>query len=178
MLHNIFYKAPEIRIENKNISYSTEMKLLGLNFRRNNFYVKHVETIVQRANAELKKLQRFRLLKTKLKNRLYKALILPHLTYPAVPLNICSDTQFKKIQTIQNKAIRWITNEKWPIICPINRRQEQLKLEPIKDRIKRLAEGIWNRIYEENAEFHQQNLQIQMNNPHTWYPSSYLRTFD
>ena len=105
-----FYKAPMINIDNLDIPYSTEIELLGLKFSRNNFYVKQVETSVQRANAEFKKIQRFRLLKTKLKTRLYKTLVLPHLTYPAVPLNICSNTQYKKLQVVQNKAIRWITN--------------------------------------------------------------------
>ena len=89
-----FYKAPMINIDNLDIPYSTEIELLGLKFSRNNFYVKQVETSVQRANAELKKLQRFRLLKTKLKTRLYKTLVLPHLTYPAVSLNICTNTQY------------------------------------------------------------------------------------
>ena len=173
-----FYKAPNIHIDNIDIPYSTENKLLGLNFRRNNFYVKHVEVITQKANAELKKLQRFRLLKTKLKVRLYKTLILPHLTYPAVPLNICSNTQYKKLQIVQNKAIRWIMNERWPIRCPVRLRQEQLKIEPIQERIKRLAENIWQKIEDKNTEFHQLNTQTRMQNPHTWFPSSYLKTFE
>ena len=118
------------------------------------------------------------MLKIKLKARLYKTLVLPHLTYPAVPLNIYSNTQYKKLQVVQNKAIHWIMNERWPIKCPINLRQEQLKIEPIKDRIIRLAEGIWSKIHEEDTEFHRNSIDTIMNNPHNWFPSSYLKTFE
>ena len=173
-----FYKAPNIVIGNTVIPYSQETKLLGLTFRRNNFYVKQIENITNRANAELKKLRRFRNLKRKLKIRLHKTLILPLLTYPIIPLNISSNTQIKKLQVIQNKAVRWIANEHWPTICPIEQRQQEFKIEPINERIRRLAEGAWYKIHEENSSFHRINLNIQMLNPHNWFPSSYLKTFE
>ena len=69
-------------------------------------------------------------------------------------------------------------NERWPIRCPVRLRQEQLKIEPIQERIKRLAENIWQKIEDENTEFHQLNTQTRMQNPHTWFPSSYLKTFE
>ncbi|CAL4148820.1 unnamed protein product [Meganyctiphanes norvegica] len=105
------YKAPIIVVQNTSIPYVNQTKLLGTHITRNNFYVKQIEYNINRVRAELKKLNRFRLLKTKLKVRLYKALILLLLTYPVVPINICSETQIKKLQVIQNNAIRWITNE-------------------------------------------------------------------
>ena len=120
-----FYKAPNIVIDNTLIPYSLEAKLLGHTITRNNFYVKQIKKNTIKANAELKKLKRFRNLKIKLKIRLYKALILPLLTYPITPLNISSDTQIKKLQTVQNKAIRWIANEHWPIRCPVEIRQTE-----------------------------------------------------
>ncbi|CAL4061101.1 unnamed protein product, partial [Meganyctiphanes norvegica] len=149
-----FYKAPTIVINNTPIPYTNDTKLLGLHITRHNFYVKQVESNTNRARAELKKLYRFRLLKTKLKVRLYKALILPLLTYPIIPLNIISDTQLKKLQVIQNQAVRWISNERWPIICPIELRQQEQKIEPMRQRIARLAEGAWTQIAEENSHFH------------------------
>ena len=173
-----FYKAPTIVIDNTPILYSIETKLLGLNLKRNNFYVKQVDTNVNRARAELKKLERFRHLKTKLKVRLYKTLILPLLTYPVVPLNICSKTQIKRLQVIQNDAIRWIKNERWPVRCPLDLRHQELKIEPMELRIRRLAEGVWSKIHDENSTFHTQTLEIHMYNPHKWYPSSYLETFN
>ena len=167
-----FFIAPTIVINNTPIPYVTHTKLLGLHLTRNNFYVKQIQQNTIRARAELKKLQRFKSLKPKLKVRLYKALILPLLTYPVVPLNISSKTQIKKLQVIQNKAIRWITNEHWPIICPIALRQEQLRIEPLDQRLQRLADGVWKQVLEENEEFHRSSMLIQMINPHPWFPSS------
>ena len=173
-----FYKAPNIIVENTVIPYAEKVKLLGLTITRNNFYVKQVKLITEQATRELKKLWRFRNLKKKLKIRLFKALILPILTYPITPLNIYSVTQIKKLQTSQNKAIRWIANEYWPINCPITQRQREFKIEPIGERVKRLAEGVWSKIFDENDEFFQNTISINMGNPHKWFPSSYLRTFD
>ena len=117
------------------------------------------------------------MLKRKLKVRLYKTLVLPLLTYPVIPLNTCSRTQMIKLQRIQNDAIRWICNERWPIICPTDVRHEELKIERIDDRIKRLAEGVWHKLEEEDSAFHTETLGIQTPHPHNWFPSSYDATF-
>ena len=173
-----FYKAPNIVIENNIIPYSTKAKLLGLNFNRNNFYVNQVKHNTDRARVEQIKLERFRGLRRKLKIRLFKTLVLPILTYPVIPLNICSKTQMENLQRIQNRAIRWIANERWPIRCPIAERQREFKIEPIGERIKRLALKTWDKIHDENSVFHRININIQMLNPHSWYPSSYLRAHE
>ena len=104
-------------------------------------------------------------------------MVLPHLTYPAIPLNTCSRTQMIKLQRIQNNAIRWICNERWPVICPIERRHHELKIEKMDDRIKRLAEGVWFRIEEDNSTFHRDTLRIQTPRPHNWFPSSHDATY-
>ena len=172
-----FYKAPKINIDNNDIEYATEARLLGLHFRRNNFFTKQVDLNIKKARAELKKLNRFRLLKRRIKTRLYKTLILPLLTYPVIPLNATSRTQLAKLQRIQNQAIRWICDERWPIICPIEQRHHDLKIEKMEDRIRRLAEGVWHKLDEEGSAFHQETLRIQTPHPHNWYPSAYDATF-
>ena len=104
--------------------------------------MKQVDKIENIARTELKRLYRFRYLKRKLKLRLYKVLILLILTFPVDPLNVCSSTQIRRLQVIQNNAIRWIMNEKWPLICPLEIRHAELKIEFISFRIKRLAESV------------------------------------
>ena len=84
----------------------------------------------------------------------------------------------ENLQRIQNRAIRWIANERWPIRCPIAERQREFKIEPIGERIKRLALKTWDKIHEENSVFHRININIQMHDPHSWYPSSYLRAHE
>ena len=172
-----FYKAPQVNINNQDMEYATEARLLGLHFKRNNFFVKQVFLNTNKARAELKKLHRFRYLKKKLKVRLYKALVLPLLTYPVIPINICSRTQIIKLQRVQNNAIRWICNERWPIRCPTEQRHQELKIEKMDLRVRRLAEGVWHKIEEENDLFYRETLQIQTPNPHNWFPSSYDATF-
>ena len=168
---------PPIEIDNNIIPITRNATLLGLKFSNYNFFTKQINSNKARANAELKKLYKFRYLNKKLKLRLYKALVLPLLTYPTIPLNACSKSQIRKLQTVQNKAIKWICNEYWPIRCPLQQRHEELKLEFLNERLKRLAEGVWHKISEENAPFLQDTLAISPLEPHSWFPSSYMATF-
>ena len=100
------------------------------------------------------------------------------LTYASVPLNICSPTQIKRLQVIQNDAIRWITNSYYPNRCNIFEQQRILKIEPIKERIDRLAQKVWFNIETENSEFFKTTSDIQIINGHTWFKSSYAQTFE
>ena len=132
-----------VNIDNVHIEYSRKAKILGLNFKSRNFFKDQVDENIRKAKAELSKLYRLRYISKKLKTRLYKSKALPHLTFASVPLNICSQSQIKRLQVVQNKAIRWITNTYYPNICNINEQQGLLKIEPINDRINRLAQNIW-----------------------------------
>ena len=62
--------------------------------------------------------------------------------------------------------------------CNIEVQQQRLKIEPIKDRIRRLAEGIWSKLEEIDTEMLQDALEINYNNNHGWFRSSYARTFE
>ena len=166
---------PSVNIDGEIVHYKEKILLLGMWIKYNNFFAEQVKCNAGRANDELQKIKRFRYLKRKLKIRLYKALVLPHLTNPAAPLNMISNAQMKKLQTVQNKAIRWICNDNR---CNIEVQQQRLKIEPIKDRIRRLAEGIWSKLEEIDTEMLQDALEINYNNNHSWFRSSYARTFE
>ena len=112
-----------IVIENTTLEYVNTAIILGLNFKSNNFFKKQVDENIKLARLELKRLYKFRYLKQRLKTRLYKTKVLPLLTYAAVPLNICSPSQIKLLQTVQNKAIRWILNAYYPSTCNIDIQQ-------------------------------------------------------
>ena len=164
---------PNLIINNTIIEYKTKAKLLGMNITYNNFFSAQVKANVISARNALHKLYRFRYLKKKLKIRLYKSLVQPLLVYPAAPLNMCSDNQMYQLQKIQNKGIRWIANEYYPIICNLDEKTELFKIEPIKDRIRRLAEGIWSKIEELQTVAFQETLDIEFLQPHGWFRSSY-----
>ena len=167
-----------IVIENVTFDYVNKAKILGLNFKSNNFFKSQVDENIKKAKLELKKLYRLRYLKKNIKVRLYKTKVLTLLTYAAVPLNICSPSQIKRLQVVQNKAIRWITNSYYPIRCDIDNQQEILKIEPIKDRLNRLAQNVWFKIETENAEFFKTTLDIPIIHGHAWFKSSYAQTFE
>ena len=167
-----------VSVENVTIEYTRKANILGLNFKSRNFFKEQVDANRKNANHELSKLYRLRYLKRSLKVRLYKSKVLPHLTYSSVPLNICSESQLKRLQVIQNKAIRWITNTHYPLICDINEQQNLLKIEPIKERIFRLAHKIWDKIETENSTFFETTKNIQIILGHAWFKSSYAATFD
>ena len=167
-----------IVIENTTIKYTNKAKILGLNFKSNNFFKSQVDENIKLANLELKKLYKFRYLKRNIKVRLYKSKVLPVLTYAAVPLNICSQNQRNRLQLIQNKAIRWVSNLYYPNICKISDQEEIHKIESINDRINRLAHKVWFNIEDENSPFFEETLKIPIIHGHSWFKSSYAQTFE
>ena len=84
----------------------------------------------------------------------------------------------KKLQTVQNNAVRWICNDRYPNRQPIDIRHEELKLEYIADRLKRMAESIWSKIEDENSNFFETTITTHLLRPHKSYPSSYDKTFE
>ena len=173
-----YRKLNPIIIDGSIIRLQETGRILGLDFTTYNFYKVHIDNIVNKANVAQKMLYRFKLLKRKLKLRLYKCLILPLILYPIVPLNVLSKTQLQRLQVIQNNGVRWICNDRWPVQRPLTERHQELRLEYISDRIKRMAETIWSRLEDENNIFFQETKRIQMRAPHNNYPSSYNRTFE
>lgn len=167
-----------ITVENTTFNYEKKANVLGLHFKTNNFFKSQVDDNIRKANFELSKLYRFIYVKQKIKIRLYKTKVLPLLTYASVPLNICSTSQIKRLQVIQNKAIRWITRLYYPNRCNIDHQQQTLKIEPIKERINRLSQRIWFKIETENSEFFNTTLNIPIINGHSWFKSSYAQTFE
>lgn len=166
-----------INVENVNIQYSNKAKILGLKFKSRNFFKDQVDENIRKTKLELNKLYRFRYLSKKLKTRLYKSKALPHLTFASVPLNICSQSQRNRLQVVQNKAIRWISNTYYPNICNIDEQQQLLKIEPICDRIGRLAQKTWYKVETEDSPFFEITKNIPIIFGHSWFMSSYAATF-
>ena len=97
--------APLI-VEGDDVGLSMRGSLLGLSVSTGG-YTGHVSQRVSKAKAALTKLYRFRDLATGLKLHLIKALVLPILTYPPVPLHVLSKTAISRLQKVQNSALRF-----------------------------------------------------------------------
>ena len=166
-------KMPSLNINNEIIHYKLEVTLLGMKISYNNFFSAQIQSNVNKARTSLSEIYKFLYLKRKLKIRLYKSVVQPLLVYPPAPLNMCSNNQMQQLQLVQNKAIRWI-DQQW---CNIREKEEQYKIEPIKDRIRRLAEGVWYKLEELETTVLQETLAIDYQRPHGWFRSSYAATF-
>ena len=178
IIHIGFWTAPDVTINGTILRPTREAKLLGMDFTYRNFFTKQVKSLKKNAKAALSKLYRFRYLNKKLKLRLFKVMVLPLLVYPVIPLNALSNNLIYQLQIVQNDAVRWISNEYWPTICPLHQRHTDLKLEYLKDRIKRLSEGVWVKINEENTQFWRDTLAIPTLTPHNWFPSAYEASYN
>ncbi|MPC54987.1 hypothetical protein E2C01_048918 [Portunus trituberculatus] len=76
-------------------------------------YTSHVTQRVVRAKSALTRLFCFRDLVTGLKLQLIKALVLPILYYPPVPLHAFSKTAISRLQKEQNSALRFASGTRW-----------------------------------------------------------------
>ena len=93
------------------ISYTNKATVLGLTFSTRSI-TPQITTRRAMAMKTLKRLQRFRNLSTNNKRRLYKTIIRPQLLYPIIPLNTISHSSYRKLQQVQNKALRFIESTK------------------------------------------------------------------
>ena len=106
-------KKNDIVIDGTQLEYATHAKVLGLTIGRTGI-TKHVEELVEKGRRTLKELYRFYNLPTNIKIHLIKAFIIPILQYPPIPLITISKTNTNKLQKIQNKALRFAFEERYP----------------------------------------------------------------
>ena len=136
-------KHHQITVNNNPLQYTREGTVLGLTFGRYSI-IPQVRKRKNLASSALTMLNRFRQLNPKNKLKLYKALVLPSLIYPAVPFNTLSKTQFRQLQTTQNRALRFVTNTKFTEFVTSKALHDRLKIDPINVTIHRQAQKTWN----------------------------------
>lgn len=126
------------------------------------------------ANITLKKLKRFSKLNSKTKLHLYKALVLPILEYPAIPLNTLKKYNWRDIQTIQNRALRWVDNQ----IPPYNKTSKDLhrqyEMTPLNLRNFYRSQAMWDTIRNLFPEEVEAMNELHHDNTHKWWPLSFI----
>ena len=104
----------------------------------------HIGETKGRGNAQLSKLKRFKNLDQTMKIHLYKALIRPILIYPAALTCVVSRNYIRKLQIVQNKAIRAITNRNPVLYRTISEEiHSKIEMETLNTRLYHLATKIW-----------------------------------
>lgn len=174
MVHISKYNPLPITVDNQNIRYTRSAKILGLTLKGTGITA-HIKDQRNKAYTTLKKLRRFKKLNPKLKLHLFKALILPIIDYPTIPMNTLKPSNWKKQQAVQNKALRWINGDVPPYETTIKELHTKYNLEPLNIRNYRLAYGMWEKIRTEfpmeTEEFENSNY----NRTHAWWPLSYMK---
>ena len=105
------YRADKasITIDNTTLDYKTSGTIPGLKINTRGI-ISQVSNRKQKATSSLTKLFRIENLSQRKKLKLYKPLVLSSLSYPTVPLNTLSKTQFGNLQTVRNRGLRLVTN--------------------------------------------------------------------
>lgn len=173
MLHISKRNPLPITVNNQNIRYVRNIKLLGLNIKSNGITA-HIKEQRFKASMTLKKLRRFRKFSSKTKLHLYKALILPIIDYPVIPMNTLRPTNWKKLQAIQNKALRWINGDTPPYHSTIQALHTKYGLETINTRNFRLAYSMWEKIRMEFPVETNDYQNATFNRTHAWWPLAYM----
>ncbi|MPC21935.1 hypothetical protein E2C01_014940 [Portunus trituberculatus] len=93
-------------VDGDDVGFSSRGSLMGLSISTMG-YTTHVSQRVARAKSALTRLYRFRALATGLKLHLIKALVIPILSYPPIPLHALSHTAISRLQRVQNSALRF-----------------------------------------------------------------------
>ena len=105
---------------------------------------------------------------------LVKTLILPILDYPPIPTHTLSKTQISKLQKVQNRALRFATNERYPYTMNTVEIHTLTKTEPINIRLFKRAQKIWKRLddLEHPAYISLKEKQENINRYNRCFPSS------
>ena len=171
-INNKVCARTELTIDGKLQDYSKGGNFLGMEITSTG-YCKHVTNKVSRAREQLSKLKRFSGLSNKIKCQLYKSLVRPILEYPPVPLYRLSKNNIKRLQRIQNKATRFITNTRYPTLITSENLHQICNLEPLNQRLYNRAKNIWESINIQQYEMmHRLQLQEWGHREYVQFPSS------
>ena len=108
---------------------------------------------------------------------MYKTLIRPLMEYPVIPNATASKMQLKKMQVIQNKNIKFATNNDDIYEGKtLQERHEMLGVEPLNTRMFYRLEKVWNKFSEKEEELYRKSERENMDNfkDHLWWKRAAL----
>lgn len=134
-----------LQINNNEIEFKNTGKCLGLTLTTSGYF-KHIDERCNSANTALAKLYKLRNLPENIKTHLVKALILPILDFPPIPIHTLSKNQIRRLQKIQNKALRFAINQRYPYTMTTQQIHTHTNTIPLNIRLHNRAKDIWYRI--------------------------------
>ncbi len=109
-----------------------------------------------------------------MKIHLVKTLTIPILDYPPIPIHTLSKNQLSQLQVVQNKALRFAYNQRYPYNYNTEQLHAMAKTEPLNIRIHNRAVQIWENIETRQIPLYTQLTQnmINVENYHIHFPCS------
>lgn len=149
------HKTESIEIDDNIIPYTGHGKILGLNISKFGI-TQQVNQRVAIAKSNLNKLYRFKHLSPKLKKLLYIATVRSALIYPTIPLHTLAKTPMQKLQRVQNRAVRFITNTSLLDRITSETLHHRCNLSPVNTILHDQAQKIWQDIQINHPELYNQ----------------------
>lgn len=139
----------DIFIDGEHFPYTNKGTVLGLQITTHG-YSAQITARQNIARNNLQKLYRFVNLPPRLKHRLYMAFVRSSLIYPTIPLHTLSRSAISKLQKVQNRALRFITNTHWYDFITSQTLHERCNIPTINTVLHEHARYIWRKmeIYE------------------------------
>lgn len=163
------YKTMKIKVNGRDIDTCKEGKFLGLKLK-NTGIIGHCNSVKNKGNAVLTNLRRFKNLSPKIKTTLVKTLLIPILEYPPIPICAQSLSQKRNMQTVLNKALKFINcNEDDE--ATVAELHEKYNIQPLNISIHKRAKNIWEAVKITEQE-HYNNLITNREHEHTWFPKT------
>ena len=142
--HRHFNKLGPLTINNSIIPISRTIKVLGYNLSANLNSSHHITLITAKAKTQINKLNRFKNAPSKIKLILYKSLIRPLIEYPSIPLALSNKTHTKKLQKVQNAALRFVNGTSLKDRICMSSLHNKFKIDAFNVRIHKLAKKCLN----------------------------------
>ena len=164
------HPAP-ISIDDENLPFNENVNILGLTLKRTGT-LSHIVSKIGHAKSQLLKLRRFYKIKPELMIRLYLTLIRPIMEYPIIPIALSSKNNIRKMQVVQNRALRQAVKGTDDNHLTIKEIHEKYGIEAVNVRLSTRLAKLWQKIERTQPDLHQRTMDANDNGlrDHAWWP--------
>ena len=164
------HPAP-ISVDDENLPFNENVNILGLTLKRTGT-LSHTVSKIGHAKSQLLKLRRFYKIKPELMIRLYLTLIRPIMEYPIIPIALTSKNNIRKMQVVQNKALRQAVKGTDDNQLTIKEIHEKYGIEAVNVRLSTRLAKLWQKIERTQPDLHQRTMDANDNGlrDHAWWP--------
>lgn len=100
--------------------------------------------------------------------------MLPHLDCAPIPTSVFSPTNKLRLQRIQNKALRWVNNDRPPFSTTTEDLHNQCMLQPVNIRLHNQAFKLSDRLRDSYPDLIDRWAQEDRVSSHRWWPLALL----